>query len=838
MAKRSKRRSSRHEKDRAGCISGIINVFHFRNGRSTKRLPADRKQVSKQAAADTEESSMPMDDLAKPSVKELMDEEMFDEQGSKQPNDSEAGSELKPGDHIKKHQKTKRSSAKSNDMDLDRVSEQKLSYDNLDLERILEELANINETNRNSLKHDVDIDIDEEKLVQAVKLFIERRISKSKCFREERNNCCSQELMDALNTLSLNKGSYLKLLQDPNSEIFNHIQNSEDARLGRVSEEKPANLKSDQLCGRKNRNFFRRRSKSLESYPLGENNKDCQSPNEIVILKPGLTGPKSPQTDIMDNSNKLQNERNTYQFSFTEIKRKLRYAMGKESRGVSPTKFSPKPANDYNGEKGENSGWSSPNRNHFYTERFTLSSSPSFKKGEPVGKLKDDCLENLRRGRSNIYIEAKKHLSEMMKGGDGNTKYMSGNNSAKHLGRILSLPEYTSSPCLSPGKHGDDIFITAQTRLSPRDTLEDNTSPRMRNLESQQCIFRSDSEDKVRYSNVNVNSSLGDDRKYSLEIQCFNNDNNIVSEVQSAGIEQTTELMSQEEEKIIDRRSINSIGGDIQNEDNREVDNEESASSCVKSHLSEDQISSSSTMSASHDRASTEYEDSDCAINKIEQPSPMSVLEPLFTDDDISPASTISNPVGKDIQPRHIRFEEEQSSINDQGICTRISLEDEESAFEYVEAVLLGSGLNWDEFLLRWISLYEILDRSLFEEVELFSSRPRYDQKLLFDTANEALKEVCESYFGCFPNVKPSTRRVPKGMDLIYEVWGVVELLLFRNLQCHSLDHVVRSDLAGSKSWMNIRSDIEFVVYDMEEMIFDELVEEIVLSFGYDNSEC
>ncbi|KAL6495493.1 hypothetical protein OROGR_030056 [Orobanche gracilis] len=602
MAKRSKRRSSRHETDRASCISGIINVFHFRNGRSTKRLPADRKQVSKQAAGagyssnrpilhsptakceslgDTVESSMPMDDLAKPSVKELMEEEMFDEQGSKQPNDSETGSELKSGNHIKKQQKTKRSSVKSNDMDLDRVSEQKLSDDNLDLERILEELANINETNRNTLKQDVDIDIDEEKLVQSVKLFIERRISKSKCFREEGNNCCSQELMDALNTLSLNKGSYLKLLQDPNSKIFNHIQNSEDARLGRESEEKSANLKSDQLCGRKNRNFFRRRSKSLESYPLIENNNDCQSPNEIVILKPGSRGPKSPQTDIMDNSNKLQIERNTYQFSFTEIKRKLRHAMGKDSRGVSPTKCSPKPSNDYNGEKGENSGWSSPNRNHFYTERFTLSSSPSFKKGEPVGKLKDDCLENLRRGGSNIYIEAKKHLSEMMKGGDRNTKYMSGNNSVKHLGRILSLPEYTCSPCLSPGKHGDDIFITAQTRLSPRDTLKDNISPRMRVLESQQCIFGSDSGDKVRYSNVDVNSSLGVDQEYSIETQCFTNDNDIVSE----GIEQTTELMSQEEEKIIELTSINSIGGDIQNEDNREVDNEESASSCIKSIL-------------------------------------------------------------------------------------------------------------------------------------------------------------------------------------------------------------------------------------------------------------
>ncbi|GFP91515.1 protein trm32 [Phtheirospermum japonicum] len=845
MAKRSKRRTSRHERDQAGCISGIINIFQFRHGRSTKRLLTDRKQTvgaghssnntispspteKCENLAVTEENTMPTADAAKTSVKELMEVEMFNEQGPKHTNDSEMGSEQvssKSRNRTKKHQKKKRSSAKSSDMDFDQK--------NIDLEIILEELANIDQRNTNGPKHDCDPDIDvpsggpvtvvEEKLVEAVKLFIEQRLSNNtKRFGDEANNCFSDELMDALKMLRLNKGLFLKLLQDPDSELFKHIQNFEDARLGKEPEEKPVNLKpADELSSHKNRNFFRRRTKSLESYPSGENNnKDCQSPSKIVILKPGPERSKSPETDIA--------ERNASQFSFTEIKRKLRHAIGKERPSLQ---LSPKGQNgNFNIDRGENFCWSSPNRNHFYTERFTLT-SPSFKKGETVSKSKDDGSESLRLGGSNIYIEAKKHLSEMVKSGDENTELTAGKNPVKPLGRILSLPEFNVSPCLSPRKHVDDMFVTAQTRLlSPRGSFKDYPSPRMQKSESQPCISG-----LVNSLNANNNNSLGDDREYSLEIQCFNEDN-VISEDQSivAEIEQTNELRPREEEKIVDdscESSCNSIGGDIKNE----VGNEESASPGFILHFSEDdQISSSPTVSPSQDRASTEIEDSDRVIDKIEQPSPISVLEPLFADDDISPASTIFHTVEKEIEPRHIHFEEEQqSSVNiDQSVCMRISQEDEESAFEYVEAVLLGSGLNWDEFLLRWICLCELLDPSLFDEVELFSSRPRHDQKLLFDCANEALKEVCENYFGCFTNVKPNIRPVPKGMDLIHEVWEKVEGRLFQNLRSHSLDGLVKRDLAGSRDWMNIRSDIELIVFDMEENIFDELLDEIVMSFG------
>ncbi|KAL0426002.1 UNVERIFIED_CONTAM: protein TRM32 [Sesamum radiatum] len=241
-----------------------------------------------------------------------------------------------------------------------------------------------------------------------------------------------------------------------------------------------------------------------------------------------------------------------------------------------------------------------------------------------------------------------------------------------------------------------------------------------------------------------------------------------------------------------------------------------------------------------HSPVNREVQDSDSVIDKMERPSPVSVLEPLFTDDDISPGSSVSQPVQNEIEPRHIHFEEQSSFANDQGICLRISLEDEESAFEYVEAVLLGSGLNWDEFLLRWLSLDEILDSSLFDEVELFSSRPRHDQKLLFDSANEVLKEVCESYFGCFigiSHVNRNTRPVPKGMDLIQEIWRLVEMHLSQCQQPHSLDQLVKRDLARSGKWMNLQSDIKLIGLEIEETIFNELVD-TVLDFAGDASEC
>ncbi|KAL1549853.1 hypothetical protein AAHA92_17889 [Salvia divinorum] len=939
MAKKSHRRPLRHERGQAGCISGLISIFHFRHGRSTKRLLSDRSRVDKQVVGNhtaildptekcesievAEESNKPMLDAAKTSVKELMEEEMCNESGNLK--DSAMGVEhcnSNNRNHLQKRQKKRsRSRIKSSDLDVtelgtseqlrpengNQVQEQR-SLDNLDLEMIMEELAHINQRNANGSKNDLcgdhdipsgqTVNVTEEKLVAAVIVLAEQRLNCSKHFGEDGNSCCSKEFMDALKTLSVNKGLLLKQLKDPNSKLVKHVQNLEDARLSRdeitnllpassLSEDKAGIFKCDESSSRKNRNFFRRRTKSLESYPVAGDT-DLQNRNKIVILKPGQAGAHSPQIDTRvsslrlqspDMDNKVRNDRNTSQFSFTEIKRKLRHAMGKERQGVTPDrvniKLSPKLQNSNNGEKGstgEYHCWSSPNRNHFYTERF-LTSSPSIKMGEPVRKLKEgssvvtnETSQYSRLGGSNIYVEAKKHLSEMLNNG-GETPESVTRQLPKSLGRILSLPEYNNgAPCCSPRKYGDDIFVTTQVKLSPRamgrsdlsgllqENLNNHLSPRKQHLDSQPATSSSNCKDKIQSLDTSDKITLSDNQEHFIDTQSVNEDT-LDNEAQSlpgvlAEIEEMAESKHQEEEKIITNLSESPnvlIGGDIDSEDAREVANTQvpsqlsvDSSPCFKLPFSGEDQSPSSPESPPRGPVSTENEDSDSTMYKLERPSPISVLEPLFTDDDISPASTTSQPVVKEIQPRHIHFEE-QSFASDQGICTRISPEDEESAYEYVEAVLLGSGLNWDEFLLRWISMHEILDSSLFDEVELFSSRPQHDQKLLFDCANAALKEVCEKYFGCFSgilHVKMNNQVAPRGMDLIHEIWQLVEWHLLQLPQPYSLDQLVKADLVGSRKWMDLQLDVKFIVSEMGETIFTELVEETVLNFLDDSLEC
>lgn len=197
-----------------------------------------------------------------------------------------------------------------------------------------------------------------------------------------------------------------------------------------------------------------------------------------------------------------------------------------------------------------------------------------------------------------------------------------------------------------------------------------------------------------------------------------------------------------------------------------------------------------------------------------------------------------------EIQPRQINFEE-QMSCSDQGACLQTSLQDEESAFEYVEAVLLGSGLNWDEYLLRWLSSCPILDSVLYDEVELFSSRSQAEQKLLFDCTNEVLEEVCDSYFGPLSRGREqSVKTIPKAMDLILEIWRGVEWHLLQHPPLpQSLDQLVRKDMAKSKSksksraaWMDLRADTQHIGEEMEKAILETLVEDLVSSFVDDTS--
>lgn len=490
---------------------------------------------------------------------------------------------------------------------------------------------------------------------------------------------------------------------------------------------------SEEHVARKPRNFFKRRSKSHE----------CISLNDNDITPPSIT------------PNGFHHERCASHFSFTEIKKKLKNAMTRSPRHSACRE---KPIVDGNG------GWSSPNRDHFYSERFSRISN-GFKRQDAVSRLSKSerkTGQNMDFGEtsdrvSNIYFEAKRHLSEMLNNENEHAELIVEDHS-RSLGKLLAFPGYSS----------------LSSAVGPQNEL-----------------MVSESQPSVT------------DAEHNLEI---------IEEVHQAEDEICKPPPSMEEIEVPDVSVMK----------NFQDSSEEDELSCSPA--------SPSGSSLSISRKSEEVEST--SDDKTGKPSPISVLEPMFSDDDISPARTITRSAESSIQPLRIRFEDTVTLGKNQDTCSLSSVENEESVFEYIEAVLLASDLNWDEFEKRWLSSIPILDPSLYYELQIFSSRPADDQLLLFDTTNEILEEICDRSFCLFPELsclRSNTHRLPKGVDLINEVWDRIE----SRLNCRysiSLDQLIEKDLEVSKTWMDLRSETREIVIETEEWIFEDMIDDTVLS--------
>ncbi|KAJ0717502.1 hypothetical protein HanPI659440_Chr13g0524121 [Helianthus annuus] len=753
MAKRSKRRQRQQNKDHAGCMWGLISMFDFRHGQTTRRLLSDRSIVTKDIDAaevnklvsseerhvnieSVTESEKPTHDIVKTSVKELMEEEMVSEQDSANQTD---------GDEVEK----------TLCINCQNSSQKASKYS--DLEALMKEIVLIYQRRNND---DLDegrnhtFTIVEEKLSAAVEVFMNEKSSEKSTDKTEH----SKDLIDTFQMLSSNKELFLKLLQDQASITANEEQKSKSTEKSNRSENK---LKPDIPLTRKHRNFFFRRSKSQESMPI----------SRIVILKP----------NSLENQFKVENEvhseRFSSHFSFMEIKKRLRNAIGKDLKPGG---------NEKTVGEGSN-GWSSPNRNHFYVEKFTkrIERDSKLKESEIKQRENDENNENLGSSRhiSNIYTEAKKHLSEILTSGDEDAD-LTMENVPKTLGKILSFSDYNSvSPVVSPRKENDRDLVN----------------------ESQPCVVSVDLEDEPKAPDE-VSSS-------------------VVVYISPEGVLEIEKPENEEETAVLDG-SCEPCSPSERTDEIVDVSDEERSPKCLKSDSPEENEHSSPN-GLSHSHMVEEPESS--ASEKTERPSPVSVLEPLFSDNEVSPASTNFRPVEYALQPLRIRFE-------DQELCTRNCVENEESAFEYVEAVLLASDLNWDEFEKRWLSSMQILDSSLFEEVAIFSSRPSYDQRLMFDSTNEVLEEICECYLDFVRQlsfIKQKIQPVPNGANLINEVWERIELHLKDNYPL-SLDQLVKKDLEISRTWMDLSSDSREIVFEIDESIFDDMIEDTLLSLVND----
>lgn len=518
-----------------------------------------------------------------------MEEEMFKDQvQNNQIDDSEVGSKLfdaEFGGHTRKHHKRRNKIGKKSNVlhlsDLDALEDLNHSksgeqvktqsmIEKGDLEIIVQELCQIHQTSCGCIEHlqndtssDTQFDqagtIDKEKLAAAVKIFVDRSLCNNMHSREDERVQKSTEFMDALHKVSSNKDLLLKFLQDPNSLLvkqsigFEESQQEKHPETNPLSrsdflEEQIARSKTDDLIiNQKPRKFFRRRSKSQEHFPLTESEKS-QSSSKIVILRPGPATLRKPETQINVGSsmpshypkdNKINSERS--QFSFTEIKRKLKHAIRKERQDTAPDgiihKSRPENPRRHDPEKvvsGENAGWCSPNRNHFYMERFAKP-SVSFKRGETIDKSSPTEAttgnDHLQPRESDIYVEAKKHLLEMLSTGNDDTD-LTGQKLPKSLGRILSFSEYNYSPSFSPRKDREESFPSTPMKLSPRvpvhsaregtrqlveEDRDTHLNPSKSSSENQPCLPCENCEEKIEPPDESANAPHDHDQANIVE---------------------------------------------------------------------------------------------------------------------------------------------------------------------------------------------------------------------------------------------------------------------------------------------------------------------------------
>ena len=93
--------------------------------------------------------------------------------------------------------------------------------------------------------------------------------------------------------------------------------------------------------------------------------------------------------------------------------------------------------------------------------------------------------------------------------------------------------------------------------------------------------------------------------------------------------------------------------------------------------------------------------------------------------------------------------------------------------------------------------------------------------------------EVCWHYFGVSPwvsFVNPGIRPTPNMKKVILKVWEGVCWHVLPLPPSHTLEPIVRKDMARNGTWMDLRLDAEIVGFEMGDTILAELMEDTILS--------
>ncbi|XP_019100644.1 PREDICTED: uncharacterized protein LOC104783164 isoform X4 [Camelina sativa] len=508
----------------------------------------------------------------------------------------------------------------------------------------------------------------------------------------------------------------------------------------------------------------------------------------IVILKPEpLDVGSSPGTPSKDN--KAKHGRFGSRLILSRIRRRLKFGVGKNpcnaqyDSDLDPDALSSNMSqNGCLGEETDTNSGRHVSGGEIFPE--IASKSESYREDNVHGS------EDSKKSMCGIYIAAKKHLSEMLAEGDIDVVDSPEKEVPRILGKILAFPEF-STPENSPRVTLAHDIVGDQTTEKP---------------EIQQCSSE-------QYSQLLVSdSNTHEDTASTCDIPVIE------------GISDTE--MEEEQKTVLDSMS-EEISSSITHQDAYMDDENEHKKPLEKEVFDEGKLPCSPPNSS--------VKMSDCQENTTDvlgKSSPVSVLEPFFTDDDTSPNSTRFSSVEMRMQPLCIRFDEADSPRTNKENDVKTRMDDKELALAYIQAVVKSSELNWEELLARSFYSEQLLEQALMDDIDFCSTNLCSDKKLLFDCINEVLMEFCgHGPWNSF--VKPAVRFFPDMENATEVVQEEVYWHLLPLPSPHTLDQIVQKDLARTGNWMDLRFDIGCIGSETGEMILDELLEEIISNCTY-----
>ncbi|CAM8974460.1 unnamed protein product [Rhodiola kirilowii] len=883
MGKRSRRHMHWHGKNKLGCMWSWISLFDFGQSRGNQKLLSDkrRKEFSPSDSGapksklkmlrDVEEIGQrpeggivggeAITDANKLSVKNLIEEEMVTESTRKRNKISLSGSEF--GGIVRRNQKKANMSSQIDIPDPIENSGSDDSGNDLYIEAIMQEIFNhiqqksVSWSKQNQqgepLHSEQKLSLLEERISEATKAIMHQKFLNGKHLTEARKVHYYNKYMDTLEMLDTNKEFFLKLSEDPNSSLMkkfskmptnNSIQKT-PSNL-KLSEERPSDLQYT---------FFRRKLSSTKGDKPNDKSKHSVQSNKIVILKPERTELPASATA----SSPIVRYNAASQFSLSEIRKKLRLAMQKDRQGtssgdvasMSPFKNQKLRIGDKLFDK-DNLGMCSPSRNHFFVEKIPRLSSGS----KLADKVKNKNDVSAKQRVSSIYIEAKRHLSELLNNGDEDERRLSITCNPKTLEKLLSIPESSMSPYRIPSRESFD-YRTTEGRFSTNAEAQP-CNQKSQEIESVNQVdlddlwSRSSEADLCPSDNNSANALEAPTSKSGMGKETHAKDTELVTTVCSLSNDQTsqggmkaveaTDSLHQLADSlpvVICESTSSIVSSDDQNICTEEINQVEDCSANNEQDTREEYIAPYPSPLAHPYFSAINIDTDDLAspIDKSERPSPISVLEHVFSEDEVSPSDVTSH--NGSVEPRRLRpiciqFDEDELSTTAHDAYIQGCVDNREMVFKYVEAVLPSTELCWEEIYMTSLISSQLLDGSLFDEAgRLFGQLPYDDRRLLFDCANQILNGMCQRYFGGCPLIsflKLNIRPVPKPENVIQEVWEGVEWHLLPPPYPQSLEQIVRKDLERDAAWMDLRLDLEGLSVEMEITILHELIEDAVLS--------